>query len=178
MAREQAVTTRPSFGFDIGGPILTEDALAVIKQCNWSFGKRPQTHVAMTTGVDGWATGSVGTLKLTFPTSPASTKAVLNFMIKINPDTVGLTVGFRVDGMDVGFTGNVRVVIGGQTVDVALVFADNATEKTGAFVTATTGTGWQRVTVRLDTTDVGGSPYLRNLRIQDDEITSSLPSPT
>ena len=179
MAKTQTAGTLSPTSMILGAPVFFEHGQAVIEQANWTFGNRPQTHVNQScggsiTGVSGEPEG----LNIVFRAVSAGPVEVLRFYIKILPETVNLTVGVETSFASTE-EGTVTVVVGSTSTGIAFTASDDFTEKAGTLATSATGTGWQLCTVSIEkTVEVPTAAELIRVRIQDQSITSALPSPT
>lgn len=178
MARSQALTTLNPAQIGIGAEVFYEDALAISKLVNWVGGRRPQVHLSACVAPAGWGGGSeIGTAWIKFRGTATGFVEVLRFNIYINPDTVNVLVGARCF-FAAAETGDVKFTIGGTSTTISFTNANNGTEKTGSLATSATGTGWQLCTVEIDqTAGAATTNYLRDVRVEDEEITSGLPAP-
>jgi hypothetical protein len=178
MARTQATSIVSPGGLALGAQVKYEDALSVIQHQNYVFGNNPQVHLACTTAPAGWGTNTVHTLRISFEATDTNTMRLeIEDFIRIDPDVVNIVVGIRTQltGAD---TGSVRVTVGGTSTTFLCTSATNGNEITPVtLATSATGTGWQFVTVELERTGGTTAAYLRNIRLQDQQIASSLPGP-
>ena len=180
MARQEATTTlSPASEFATGAEIYFEDTVEVLEQLNWSFGQRPQLHLACATGDETWTTNGAFMLGAIFRPIATGWVEVFRTRLKLLPETINVICGARcVFGtLD---TGEVRFTLGADSVTLGFTAADNGTEKEGLIDTATSGTGWQ--TLRIEIRRTGASQVnpaiMRNLRVQDEAIAAaSLPAP-
>jgi len=174
MSKTAASTTMPPEYFSVGMDVLSEDALEVIEQLNWSACKRPVVHVSMNVGDDDYAgTNELGTLRLMFPTT-AGWNTCLVFKIVVEPEVTSLTVGARCY-VSAG-TCDLRVTIGASAATTIGSFqlADNGTEKTCTINTSSSGVGELTVTIeRNHSTGSAADCYIRNIRVEDNEITAT-----
>jgi len=175
MARTQATTGLSPMTFATGAEIVAEAAVAVAEQVHWSWGNRPHTHFALTTGDETWTTNGLGTLWITFP-APSSWVERLRIPIRIRADDVDTRVGARCV-VAVAQTVEVRFTINGTSTTLEFANADNGTEKTSTLATGLTGTGHQTCIIELRTTSGAAGNMLRNVRAQAVAVTSSLPAP-
>ena len=175
MARTQATTTISPSEFILGAPITSENAQAVIEQLNWSYGRRPQLHVSLTTAPAAWSTNSPTTHGMEFRGS-ATFLEVYRFEIKVMPETVNVVVGAECTFAS-GQDGEVKFTIGASATTLSINSSHNGTERSATLATSATGTGW--ITCTIETRIVTGSTGndLVRVRVQDEPITSSLPAP-
>lgn len=179
MTKTAATTTVPPEYFSVGMDVLSEDALEVIEQLNWSACKRPVVHVSTNVGSDDYAgANEVGTLRLMFPTT-SGWATCLVFKIVVEPEVASILVGARCY-VSAG-TCSLRVTIGASAATSIGSFtsADNGSEKTCTINTSSSGTG--ELTVTIERNHSSGSAadcYIRNLRVEDNEIAATdLPDP-
>jgi len=179
MVKTAAVTTRSPLSV-VGADVLVEDARAAEEQLNWSHSFRPTTHVCAATGPSGWVAGSVGLLYWRFRTTADGEVRVWVGTVNVHPDTVSVVVGAR---CQLGGTDdcNVRFVVGASGATISnFTTAHNGTERTATITTAATGTGVLTVEIHVQrTVGTGGSPHVRNVRIQDAVVAAatSIPDP-
>jgi len=178
MARDQATTTISPTAFAIGAPVMVEDAQAVIKQLNWSYGHRTcQLHVSQATGDAGWVTGGVGTTWIKFRALSAGSIDVIKLRIRLAVEDVSLVCAAECNFAS-GETGEVKFTVGSASATIAFDNGDNGAElPTTLTVAAIGGTGWQDVTIAIETTAGNVGNDLRYIRLQTTAITSALPAP-
>lgn len=176
MAKTSALTTLSPKKLSLGSPVVAEDALAVVELANWVFVNRPQMHVSMVCGPQGWSTNSAGTLATYFRITGESFCQLLRFRIWVLPETTDIVVGARC-WFDTGESGTVRFEVGSETADIAFDDGDNGNEVSGV-VDGPGVAGWQTVKIwlRRDVGSTARSAYLYSLRIQD-APQSVLPDP-
>ena len=181
MSKDQAAASLSPTLMILGAPIYAEHLRATIKQANWTFGNRPQIHLNQSTG-KRTATGSTSaettptTLGLEFRGTAAGKIEVLRFHVNILPETVNVICGAEV--YIPGGGASVRFTIGAASQTITYLTADSGTEKTATITTASSGTGWQICTVDIEKTSGAFDMQLSRVRVQDESITSALPSPT
>lgn len=176
MAKTQAIITRAAVSIAIGTPVDFEAARDAIRQLNWSFGRRPRVHFALTVAPANWAGGAMNTLQLTFPSSNTGYQRRLRTRVKIPQDTINVTVGVRwlLTGTD---TGNVRVTVGGANTVFAANAGNSGAEQTASLSAGTIGFGWVTATIEVQRLLGSAAASLYNCRVQDQSITSSLFDP-
>lgn len=176
MAKTQSIITRAAVSVAIGTPVDFEAARDAIRQLNWSFGRRPRVHFALTVAPANWATGAMNTLQLTFPSSNTGYQRRLRTRIKMLPDTVNVTVGVRWSFTG-GDTGNVRVTVGGASTVFSANAGNSGVEQTATLAAGTIGSGWVTATIEVQRLLGSAAASLYNCRVQDQSITSSLFDP-
>lgn len=180
MAKTQTQATLSPLQLTTGREIYLEDARTVAEQQNYTFGYSVATYFSLVTAAAGWQdTGdqALETHETYFPAS-ASFSTYYTVPIFINADVDQVQFGGECTVAATN-TCQIRITVGGaapQTVD--FTNANNGTEKTADFVTSSTGTGWQTVTLEL-ARSVGASAtnQLKALRLEAQVITTGLPSP-
>lgn len=181
MSKDQAAASLSPTLMILGAPIYAEHLRSTIKQANWTFGNRPQIHLNQSTG-KRTGTGSSAaettptTIGLEFRGTAAGMIEVLRFYVNILPETVNVICGAEVYISAGG--ASVRFTIGAATQTITYLTADSGTEKTATITTASSGTGWQICTVEIENTGGVVDMQLSRVRVQDESITSALPSPT
>ena len=194
MSRTSNKTTISPATYVLGRPVFAEDARTVIEQLNWSFQNRTQVHVSQTCAPPGWGGApavhfQAQTLSIQFRSTGAGSIEVLRYELKIQPEVTQVTVGAAVDGLVNGSPDDEVDVLfkaydattGALLSTLTLTFvgeAENDAQEVDHFNTSTIGTGWDQFAVELDaqSVQVGSSPVLRRLRIQDKKETT-LPAP-
>lgn len=180
MAKQQAKATIDPNGLVLGGQIFEEDAQATIKNANWVFGNRPTCHLSQQVGAELDGSGDEikpATLGIEFRVVASGSVRVFMFYIYVEPEVVTLTAGATC--YMVGGTSEVKFVIGdtNQTISYDQSAGDSGTEKTASFATADTGTGWLLCEVYIEKKTSTDKQTLHSIRVQNNSITSSLPSP-
>lgn len=175
MTKPQATADLSPLHLAFGAEIIAEDAVAVLGQHNWSMFRRPRLHVSAMVGDDGWAANAVGTARIKYP---AVVQERLRFRIDVRPEVVTVRVGAR-SWFDVANGGDLTVKVDGTLrATISASDADNGNELTADMLTSAIGTGKLLVTIELArTAGASADNFLRDLRVEDLEITSSLPDP-
>lgn len=194
MSRTSSKTTISPATYVLGRPVFAEDARTVIEQLNWSFQNRTQVHVSQTCAPAGWGGApssplQAQTLSLEFRAPAAGAIEVLRYELKIQPEVTQVNIGAAVDGLVNGTPDDeVNVLFkaydattGALLSTLTLTFtgeSENDTQKVDQFNTSTIGTSWVQFAIELDAqaVQVGSSPVLRRVRIQDRKETT-LPAP-
>jgi hypothetical protein len=184
MAKSQLPTTISPVRMSLGQLVLSQDIAAIGALLNFVFGRRRQQHIGLITARDGWSSGSeVGTLRAT---ADGTQRTIIDTDIWVDRDAARAPMTFGAE-CSVLAANTVRVscrLTGGLgTVTVAPADhanADNGTEKTAAITTSsvTNGGEWMRVEILLQRiTGAGTTNQIIELRLEEDEVTSSLPDP-
>ena len=180
MAKEQAVATISPSQMVLGAPVFAEHGRMTIKNANWVFGNRPQTHINQSTGKRLTTAQDTppSSLDIFFRSTIAGSVTVLLFSINVLPETVNLVCG--AECYMVGGTGDVTFNIGAAsgTMSFSEAAGDSDVEKTLTLATSATGRGWLTCSIEIEKTAGADDINLSRFRVQDEPITSSLPSPT
>ena len=174
MTRQGSTSSVSPSGFIIGAPVTAENAQEVIEQANWTFANRPQVHLNLTTGGAGWHANAPYTHKMLFRASGSGFVEVYRFRIRILPETVNVICGAECL-FGSGVAGEVKFTIGSGTVTITADNSHNASERTGTIAAASIS-GWQTVTVEIQTTSGAAGGGLQRIRVQD-EAQAAYPAP-
>ncbi len=192
MAKTQTSATLSPYALAMGNGIYEEDAQAVVEMLNHAYGYNPNTHVCVISGGQSWDgnSGTAGendpaTHDVEFPTASGWTETY-RFSIWIDPDDVTLTVEATCAFNAVSGTNNgeVRFSVGGASGGSAITLnsftANTESTDSDTVAVSVTGTGVQLVIVEINRTSTGSpsaDQELKAIRIETNEITSSLPDP-
>ena len=180
MSKVGTVATIPPEYFGPDAEEFFEDARTVGEMLNWTAANRPVLHLALATGLEGWATHAPTTLGWRFPTGAAGWVTRLITKIAVGVETTSIRVGVRCF-MGAAQTGQVRVTIGASGAVAVGTFtaADNGGEKEVSVATSSSGTGELVVTLEINHT-VGATTdsYVYAVRIEDEALdVATLPDP-
>jgi len=186
VAKTQAVTALVPTDYGFGRKIIgAADAgvRTLSRLLNWVGGLRPECHLSLAAGPDGWdASGeAVGTLALT-ATSSSKTPVVTDLWVNRDAakHTALAAAEVRVLTADtVTITWSLTGGVGTVTHSTTHTSAHNGSERTVAFdlSAVTAGDEWVTCEISIQTTTGSGAHAVLELNFEEDERTAGLPDP-
>lgn len=189
MAKTQAITAISPTQFGLSRPAIadgtTRSVRAILARLsNWLFGYRRQSHIALTTAADGWASSGIGTLRANI--IDGTQRLIIDTDIEIENEArvanlicyaelgatpaVGATVviTFR-------FTGGV----GTSSVTLTFTNGTGAAEQNVTILPSTFANEGDtiRVEILAQRTAGAGTYELLETEVEEVEVTSGLPDP-
>lgn len=175
MAKTQTASTIPAYRIALGQGIYEEEVGEAHEAQNYAYGLNPRVHVAFKAHDTGLSNILVPH-ETEFPESSTFT-TYYDFRTYVDPDTVQILITMTATFLTT-MDGEARVTIG--SANTTLAFTAGATSTiTATLNTSSTGTGEQSCLIELRQTVAPYDPgqSLDMVTIQDQPVTSSLPSP-
>lgn len=176
MTQQQQASGISPVSVGLGALALSEIATELAAMLTFVYGLRPRVHLSL----GPTSHNNIGLVERPpfdrFVGVGAGWTELVHTEIEIDPDVTTLVVGVRCV-VAVGSQIRVRVIVGGVSVTITADDTNNGAEQTGTILTSSSGTGPQTLTVEVERTAGTGTAYWRNVRVQDQQITSSFPDP-